>query len=138
MNVDDIRKHRVAMVLAAAAAVAVPAGSSAHHSYAQYDRCRRVTLEGEIEGVTWANPHVVIALRTDDATRYVVEWASLQQLRRMDVPEKLLEGDRIAVTGSPNRDPDKKIVTLLTEIRRVGDDWSWSRARPIDPKSCGA
>jgi hypothetical protein len=43
---------RVALI-AAVAASSIAGGVSAHHSYAAFDACKRVALEGEISKVDW-------------------------------------------------------------------------------------
>jgi uncharacterized protein DUF6152 len=123
-------------LLGAAAAVVACVPADAHHSYAQYDTCTRVSFEGEITGIEWANPHVRISLAIGHDEAYSFEWSSLQQLNTMGVPTgQLRTGDRVVITGSENRDPAVKIVTLLTEIRRPSDGWTWMRDRPI-PERC--
>jgi hypothetical protein len=34
-------------------------------------------------------------------------------------------GDHLIITGSVNKNPEKKILTLLTEISRPADGWRW-------------
>ena len=122
--------------LVAVVAAAACGSAGAHHSYAQFDACKRVPYEGEITGIEWANPHVLITLRAADDRVYRIEWSSLQQLGAMGVPtEQLRTGDRVVITGSEHRDPAVKVVTLLTEIRRPSDGWIWTRDRPI-PGHC--
>jgi hypothetical protein len=113
--------------------------AQAHHSYAAFDRCTPVTLEGEINGVEWVNPHIRIHLRTKDVDSYFVEWFSLNQLQQAGIAaETLHPGDRVIVTGNAMRDPSKKVLSLLTEVRRPSDGWSWTReARPV-PADCAA
>ena len=97
----------------------------AHHGYTEYDRNVAVTLEGTVTKVLWANPHVILTLRTSKG-EYAVEWRAATQLVRgglYTVPVK--EVDVLAVTGSINKNPDKRILTLLQEIRRPSDGWQW-------------
>ena len=112
--------------------------AQAHHSYAAFDRCTLVALEGEIESVEWVNPHIRIHLRTKDVNSYFVEWFSLPQLQQAAIaPETLKSGDHIVVTGNPMRDPNTKVLSLLTEIHRRSDGWSWTRTTPQQlPKDC--
>ena len=129
--------------LCAAAVVAASLNLSqaqAHHSYAAFDRCTPLSLEGEIDSVEWVNPHIRIHLRTDDVPSYFVEWFSLIQLEQAGlVAETLKSGDRIVVTGNPLRDQSKKVLSLLTEIRRPSDGWSWMRTTPQQqPTDCPA
>ena len=108
----------------------------AHHSYAQFDRCQSMSIEGEIGSIAWANPHVVVTLKTGDATAYRVEWWDLNRLARAGVStDSLKVGDRVVVTGSLHRDPELHVVTLLTAIRRPSDGWSWLRPSSLPP-SC--
>jgi hypothetical protein len=107
----------------------------AHHSYGEYDRDKQVAMEGTITHVLWGNPHVVITLQTEDRGEYTVEWAAMFQLSRSGVttdPFKL--GDRIVVTASINRNPEKHILTLIREIKRPADGWRWTDPRYVNAK----
>jgi uncharacterized protein DUF6152 len=100
----------------------------AHHSYAEYDRNKAVTLEGAISKVLWANPHVLITLHTENQGDYSIEWGAVSQLTRQGMNVAALKsGDRVVVTGSVNRNPEKHILTLVREIRRPADGWLWTR-----------
>jgi len=125
--------------IAAAAAIAACLGLSqvqAHHSYAQFDHCQIVALEGEINYVEWVNPHIVISLRTKDVNAYRVEWFALGQLERAGIaPETLKAGDHVVITGRAWRDPAFKLLSLLSEVRRPRDGWTWASERQI-PESC--
>jgi len=110
--------------------LALPAVSAvAHHSYAEYDRDKTVTLEGSVKSVSWVNPHVLITLQTENQGDYVVEWGSLSQLTRQGLRLAAVKsGDHLAVSGSINRNPEKHILTLVREIRRPADGWRWAPA----------
>jgi len=98
----------------------------AHHGYAEYDRNALVVLEGTVKHVLWANPHVVLTLETQTKGEYSVEWNALFQLSRQGinaVPVKA--GDHLIVRGSINRNPEKRILTLVQEISRPADGWHW-------------
>jgi hypothetical protein len=100
---------------------------SAHHSYAAYDREHPVSIEGEIAQVLYANPHVILTVRTNDAD-YTVEWLSLYQVSRWIVAKgRLAAGDRIVLTGCALRDRTEHRISLVTDIRRPADGWAWSR-----------
>jgi hypothetical protein len=105
-----------------------------HHGYADYDRNKPVTLEGTIEHVLWANPHVVLTIKTESQGEYSIEWRAISQLW-MDgitsVPVK--EGDHLIVTGFVNRNPEKRILTLVEEIKRPSDGWHWAKVRNSTP-----
>ena len=85
--------HRALCTVAVFAAAFALSQAQAHHSYAAFDRCTPLSLEGEI--------------------------------------------DRVVVTGNPLRDESKKVLSLLTEIRRPSDGWSWMRPTPRErPLDC--
>jgi hypothetical protein len=100
----------------------------AHHSYAAFDREHPVTIEGDVAEVVYANPHVVLTIRAADAT-YTVEWRSLFQLagRYHVVKDTLAVGDRLVVTARATRDRSEHRLSLVTDVRRPVDGWSWSR-----------
>ena len=109
----------------------------AHHSYALFDRCTSVALDGQIENVEWVNPHIMINLKIDDGQTYRVEWFSLQQLQNAGLaPEPLKAGDRVVIRGAAMRDPAMKVMSLLTEIRRASDGWNWNREPRAMPPEC--
>ena len=112
------------LLLLALFMLALPVLSAvAHHSYAEYDRDKSVVMEGAVKNVLWVNPHVLITLETEDHGEYSVEWKSLSQLSRqgMKPPFVIKSGDRLVVTGSVNRNPEKRIVSLVRQILRPAD-----------------
>jgi hypothetical protein len=97
-----------------------------HHGYAEYDRTATVALEGTLTRVLWANPHVVLTLETQNKGEYSVEWGALSQLSRQGINAvPVRAGDHLVVTGSINRNPEKRILTLVREISRPADGWHW-------------
>jgi len=116
-----------ALRLAFAAICLTATAVSAHHSYAAYDRDHPVSIEGVISQVLYANPHVILTVRTSDA-EYTVEWLSLYQVSRWIVAKgRLAVGDRITLTGCALRDRAEHRISLVTDIRRPSDGWMWSR-----------
>ena len=108
---------------------------SAHHSYAPYDRKKTVTIEGVLEKVNWKNPHVSMKLRTKDSEVYEIFWRSPGRLARSEaVPGILKVGDYVSISGSPHKDPEVRIVTLITEVRRKADGWRWWRPEKGKPQ----
>ena len=116
-------------IVVATIAVVLTAGAAyGHHSYGAYFEDQTITIEGTIENIRFANPHVVLTLRTDEPQVYRLEWQNLIQLRHGNVgSETLKAGDRIVVIGSPPRDSSSHIITLLREISRPSDGWRWRR-----------
>jgi len=107
-----------------------------HHGYAEYDRNAMVSLEGTVKHVLWANPHVIVTLETQTKGEFSVEWRAPFQLSRQginSVPVK--EGDRLILTGSINRNPEKRILTLVQEILRPADGWHWVNPSPTNSSS---
>jgi len=140
-------KRSLAIPLATAVCMCtagVPA--HAHHSYGLFfDTCTSVTVEGQIEAVLWKDPHVWLDLKTDDGTAYRIEWTGPQNLKRDAVAADTLKaGDRVVVAGSPPRDrsqtriayPAPNVVSVLTQIRRPADGWSWMRTPGFPPSEC--
>ena len=104
------------------------AAASAHHSYGAYFENQTVSIEGTVDSIHFANPHVTFNLRTDAGEVYAAEWQNLIQLRHGNVgPTTLKAGDRVIVVASPPRDPSSRKITLLREIRRPADGWLWRR-----------
>jgi hypothetical protein len=101
--------------------------AAAHHSYAAFDREHPVSIEGDIERVVFANPHVTFALRSG-ATTYSVEWGNLIQMNRWSVSSTTLSpGDHVIVTGSITFDKTDHRLSIVKGIRRPSDGWSWAR-----------
>lgn len=122
----------------AAMLAAMQAPAFGHHSYGAYDRTRTVSVEGVIERIAYANPHVTMVLKTAGDRRYTVEWGTVNQLNRAGVNSATLHvGDDVAITGFALRDPAKLTVSLLTEVRRVKDGWRWTRRVPLPASGTG-
>jgi hypothetical protein len=120
-----VRRTLLALVVAV---TVTGRAAGAHHSYGAYFEDQTITIEGTIDSIRFANPHVVLTLRTDSAQVYTLEWQNLIQLRHGNVgPTTLKAGDRIRVIGSPPRDPSSHMITLLREINRPSDGWLWRR-----------
>jgi hypothetical protein len=118
-----IRLVSLMLLLTAGSGVAV-----AHHSYAEYDRTRAVTIEGVLEQLKLGNPHAILLLRTDEGTLITAEWGNANMVTRTGfLPGMLNVGDRVAVTGSPTKDPAARRVSLLTQIERMRDGWKWTK-----------
>jgi hypothetical protein len=120
----------------AAVAIALVAGTPAlaHHSYGDFLRDQTVSIEGTVEHLVFANPHVVFTLRTDEGATYTVEWSNLIQLERQGIRSGMVKvGDRLMASGSPHRDATIQKITLLTEVRPQSGDWRWVNKRADAP-----
>jgi len=97
----------------------------AHHGYAEYDRNAPVSLEGTVKSVLWANPHILVLLETKDKVDYSVEFSAPGNIERRHVEKStfLKVGDYVLIKGSINRNPEKKILTMIREVHRPSDGW---------------
>jgi hypothetical protein len=59
------------LLLAAILATAV----AAHHSTAEFDYTKQVTIKGTVKEVQWTNPHSFIQLLVEDKNKGAVEWS---------------------------------------------------------------
>jgi hypothetical protein len=122
-------------VLAVVGALIFAGGSIyAHHGYANFyaPTERTVSIEGDLESLVYANPHVVMKIRAADSTVYTVAWQAVGWVERnAGVTRTTFKlGDHLIVVGSPARDPASHEVTLLREVRRPRDGWNW-RSRSV-------
>lgn len=103
--------------------------------------CTSQTITGTIGRIEWANPHIIMIVDASDST-YRIEWMNLRQLAMAGLErDVLLAGDRVVITGTKNRDPNVHIMTLLSEISRPSDGFTWSRPRSrarARPAACDA
>ena len=104
-----------------AAMSAIPAW--AHHSFAMFDRSKKVTLRGTVKEFQWIFPHAWIVMTTPvpqgQPKQWAVELASPSSLARQGfVPKTLRPGMKISVDmhplkdGSPGGSADGLTVTL--------------------------
>ena len=122
----------VGCFLSAAALLASAGPASAHHP-PKFDRCKVYTVSGQVERVDWINPHVKIAIKTDDGMGYDLVWLNLQQLSLAGVQKDALKvGDRVVVKGSKQSEDPTHVSLLLTEIRKTADGLEWSQP----PQGC--
>lgn len=121
---------RVIVLSALWASVLGVVSASAHHSYSAFDRNRTVSIEGDVERVSFTNPHVMLTIKTSDAELYTAEWQNINQLAKGGVTGDTVKvGDRLVVSGSPKHD-NERLLSLIQEVRRPSDGWSWTpRAR---------
>ena len=96
--------------IAAAALLAAPGWSFAHHSGAMWDNAKTVKLAGTVREFQWSNPHCWIQLLVDDAAgggkqEWSIEMSAPIQMRQGGwKPGTLKAGDHIQVTVHPARD----------------------------------
>ena|ERR1043165_660295 len=84
--------------------------ADAHHSFAMFDASKTVTLAGTVKDFQWTNPHVLILVAVNDASKsqpvvWSIEATSPGLLRRQGWNKDVLKpGDRVEVIGNPLRD----------------------------------
>lgn len=110
-------------IAALLAALAMPA--LAHHSIAvHYDQATSMTVDGVVTQYLWRNPHVFIYLEvTDEAgsiQNWVLQWQNTQVLRWRGLgPESIQPGERLTVSGSPERHEPQRL--WITDVERQPD-----------------
>ena len=118
-------------ILLAVVGTLMLAGTSAraHHGYSSFfdPQERTVAVEGQLERITYRNPHVIMMLRAPDSTLYTITWQGATWLERQAsvTPSTFRIGDRLIVVGAPSRDPESREVTRIREVRRPSDQWLW-------------
>lgn len=89
--------------------------TSAHHAFAaNFDVGNIGTIEGVVEEIFWANPHVhfYIQVENEDGQTELwdVEWGNLGNMSQRGWDRQTLSvGDRISVTGTLGRDGKRRI-----------------------------
>ena len=97
----------------------------AHHSYAGFSD-NVISLEGTLEKVMFANPHVVLTVRDKDGAAYTATWVAAFTLQNRGMKATDFKvGDVIVVSGTPAKDPSVREIARLSEVRRVSDGWRW-------------
>src|SRR5689334_16207788 len=100
---------------AAALLMLSAASASAHHAYAAYVTENPITIEGDLETIRVANPHVVMQIRTADSTVYTCVWQSANWVSNQAgvTATTFTVGDHLVVNGAPARDPSRKELASL-------------------------
>lgn len=110
------RSGQAAMVLALVG-IAVPA--AAHHSFADFDRTKQLTMTGVVREFQWNNPHTWIQVVVTDDKGRKTEWGfecgSPNMMQRTGWKRTTLKtGDRVVVVGNPLK--NGKTNALLVKI----------------------
>jgi hypothetical protein len=133
--------------LSGALLILVSATANAHHSHPEFLIDQDSTVQGTIESIHFANPHVVMTLRTVDTTVYTIEWQSATWLASAPAvfvtptngpvtAESLHVGDYVIVIGAPPRDPSRHELVTLKSVHRPSDGWTWTCRRPSFRHNC--
>ncbi len=120
-------------VLAAASAAAVLAALTvpafAHHSYAEFDTDKKMTVEGTVKEFQWTNPHSWLLVNVPNAKgepeQWAVELSSVSLLAsRGWRPKTVVPGDKVEVTFHPMRNGMKAgsyMAIKLPNGKTMGD-----------------
>ena len=117
---------RFAAAIAGAAIIAAGGATvaSAHHSFAaEFDRNKRVHLEGVVVEFQWVNPHswLIVDAEMEDGTveRWAVEGgAPSALLRRGWTRDTLPAGTRVIVDGAQAKDGKPRVVAIFAKRAR--------------------
>ena len=109
---NPISKSLAAVAGVALAAMVAASSAQAHHSFAMFDRTKRVTLVGTVKAFQWTNPHSWVQLNVPGAQSEVEEWSiealSPNVLGRQGWKRNTLNpGDKVSVVINPLRDGSK-------------------------------
>ncbi|HWW27554.1 MAG TPA: DUF6152 family protein [Caulobacter sp.] len=128
-----MRILKLAASVAGLTLLALPGAGSAHHSFAMYDQAHPLVLRGEIHGVQWTNPHVVVRFlgakaSGGEAQPWVLELTSPGNLNRIGwTRQSLKPGDKVELEISPLRDGQRggalKRATLLDTGQTLTANW---------------
>jgi hypothetical protein len=103
-----------------------PSATSAHHGYDDFFKDQRVTVEGVLEEILYANPHVTLRIRSDDGILYTALWEGMNGVQRRGGTRVTFKaGDRIKIVGCPPRDSASREIALLRQVTRLSDGWTW-------------
>ena len=97
----------------------------AHHSMAEYLTTERVTIQGEVVGFDFHNPHSFIYVRVTGAdgtvAQYAVEWSASSQLASRGITATTVRrGDELIITGYPAQNRPERRLRLM-ELQRPSD-----------------
>ena len=99
---------RIIAFLGLPALMAAP-GLLAHHSTAEFDYAREVTIEGVVKEVQWTNPHSYVQLLVPGADGKTTQWgieigAPAMNVRMGWRKDSVKEGDKVKMYFAPARD----------------------------------
>lgn len=83
-------------------------GASAHHSTAEFDYTKQVTIKGKVKEVQWTNPHSFIQLLVPEKDGTVVQWSVEIGSPSLNInmgwkKDSVVRGDEVTMLLSPAR-----------------------------------
>jgi hypothetical protein len=118
-------QRRRFLLPAVAAALVVPVGAAAHHSFAAFfDPTTHVTIKGKVTAFAFTNPHGTIALTVPRADGSSRQWrvetnAPVILLRRGWTRTSIKPGETVTIEGWPARD-GRPYLRLRRALRADG------------------
>lgn len=105
----------------------------AHHSPAEFDGTKTVSLKGTVTQFDWNNPHAYIFLEgkndKGDVEKWAAELGTLGVLSRLNWRRDTVKpGDQITVYGNPARD-GRLLMRLLKVVLPNGQELLSGRAQ---------
>ena len=82
--------------------------ASAHHSTAEFDYTKQLTIQGKVKEVQWTNPHSYIQLLVTDEDGKQVEWSVVIGSPSLNInmgwrKNSVVAGDEVTMLLSPAR-----------------------------------
>jgi hypothetical protein len=104
-----IQRPRTLAAIAAAGLLAAPEATRAHHSTAEFDYTKTITIEGAVKEVQWTNPHSYLQILTRGPDGATVQWgveigAPAINVRLGWRKDSVKIGDKVTLTLAPARD----------------------------------
>ena len=126
------------LTLAALVCLLAAEPALAHHSYAAFDREKKVTLTGVVREFQWNNPHAWIQIMVADEKGRQVEWGvecgSPNMMARTGWTSSTLKaGDKVVAIVNPLKDgrPNGSLVTVTLADGRVLGPGNAPTPRPL-------
>jgi hypothetical protein len=78
--------------------------ASAHHGWSEYNNEQTLKVSGEIQNISYGNPHTTIEVKTDDNKVWQAILAPPARLQRRGLPQSALQvGQQVRLVGYPHR-----------------------------------
>ena len=102
----NVRQRLQAAVFMVSSLLALAA--TAHHSTAEFDYSKQVTIKGKVKEVQWTNPHSFIQLLVDDKDGKQVQWSVEIGSPSLNInmgwkKNSVVPGDEVTMLLSPAR-----------------------------------
>ena len=128
-RVIKMKDRLFAISVAAAGVFLVPVLVLAHHSEANFDMRKQITLRATVTDFKFINPHPYVYFQAKDEAGKVVEWIAESGSTRATWynsgwrTNALKAGDAITITGSPSRD-GRDMLRIRKIVNPSGQEWT--------------